>query len=415
MNRLFLVSILTLLLSAPVQSGYFLAVITDLQTYWPAAELEKPAYLQTIIDPVFNTRITRIVGDPGDLIPNLSGEVWADEQLRHGYSKRQPWNADGTMLYLDRHDPELWLDGNTYAPLFTRKDKPGTSLRWSTTEPRIMFYLGRDGNEHLGRWDVVANTSEELVDLRAYRDISFGEGEGNFTWDSRKVAVYGIRRSDDHPVIVVVDVVARSKGPDIDLSDLVELKNCTISPLGNYIVIGADLDGSGSDRIQVRSAATGAVLWEEERYGLPSHFDTQIDEQGDEVIVGVGKTAPYNGMVIKRRLADGAITVLVDQGYASHTSGRAIGRKNWVYVTYQLRDNSSWWPFRNEIVAVKLDGSRIERLGNLHAIDFDYLAESHGCPSPDGTRVIFASDWEHGDFPVQAYVIDLRDKVIPAR
>ncbi len=415
MEKILLVPIISLLLSGPGLTGFFLSVITDTDIYWPAPPCVKPAYLQPVTDPVFATRLTRIVGNPGEPIPNLPGEVWADEQLRHGYSKRQPWNADGTMLYLDRHDPELWLDGNTYRPLFTRKNKPGTSLRWSTVEPRIMFYLGRSGNEHLGRWDVVANSSEELVDLRAYQDISFGKGEGNFTWDSRRVAVNGIRRSDAHPVLFVVDVMAKTKGPDIDISALHELKNCTISPLGNYIVIGADLDGSGGDRIQVRSAATGAVLWQETHYGLPSHFDTQIDEQGDEVIVGVGKTAPYSGMVIKRRLADGAITALVDRSYASHASGRAIGRKNWVYVTYQIRDNTSWWPFRNEIVAVKLDGSRIERLGNLHAIKFDYLAESHACPSPDGTRVIFASDWEKGDFPVQAYVFDLRDKVIPAR
>ncbi len=404
--------IISLLLFGIASVGFILGVITDEQVYWPAPHLDKPGYLQTVIDPVFNTRITRIVGNPGEPIPNIAGEVWADDTLRHGYSKRQPWNADQSMIYLDRHDPELWLDGMTYQPLFTRKDKPGTSLRWSTVEPRIMFYLGRSGNEHLGRWDVVDNVAEELIDLRAYQDISFGEGEGNFTWDSSKVAISATRRNDGKKVVFTVDVVQKIKGADIDVSALVELKNCTISPLGNFIVIGADLDGSGSDRLQVRSAASGEVLWEEHEYGLPSHFDTQVDEQGDEVIVGVGKSDPYKGMVIKRRLLDGKITVLIDKGYASHTSGRCIKRKNWVYVTYQIRDNTSWWPFRNEIVAVKLDGSRIERLGNLHAIVFDYLAEPHGCPSPDGTRVMFASDWENGDFPVQAYVIDLRDKVI---
>ncbi len=46
--------------------------------------------------------------------------------------------------------------------------------------------------------------------------------------------------------------------------------------------------------------------------------------------------------------------------------------------------SSFWWSFRNEIVAVK----------------------------PDDSRVLFASDWENDDFPVQAYVIDLRDKII---
>ncbi len=409
--------ILSLLLFGISSVGFILGVITDDQVYWPASHMDKPGYLQTITDPTFGTKIIRIVGNPGEPIPNIPGEVWADNTLRHGYSKRQPWNANQSMIYLDRHDPELWLDGMTYQPLFTRKHKPGTSLRWSTVEPRIMFYLGRAGNEHLGRWDVIDNVAEELVDLRGYRDISFGKGEGNFTWDGSRAAICATRRSDGKKVIFIVDAADKTKGNDIDISGLTELKNCTISPLGNYIVIGADLDGSGGDRLQVRKATTGEILWQEYDYGLPSHFDTQIDEQGNEVIVGVGKSAPYKGMLIKRRLADGKINVLVDKGYASHTSGRCIKRKSWVYVTYQIRDNSSWWPFRNEIVAVKLDGSRIERLGNLHAIKFNhnYLAESHGCPSPDGTRVMFASDWEKGDFPVQAYVIDLRDKVARKR
>ncbi len=409
--------IISLLLLGISTVGFFLGVITDEQVYWPAPHLDKPAYLDSVTDPVFATNITRIVGNPGEPIPNLVGKVWATDTLRHGYSKRQPWNADQSMIYLDRHDPELWLDGRTYQPLFTRKDKPGTSLRWSTVEPRIMFYLGRSGNEHLGRWDVVDNVAEELIDLRAYKDISFGKGEGNFTWDDTRAAICATRRSYNKKVLFIVNGATRTKGADINVGSLNALKNCTLSPLGSYIVIGADLDGSGGDRIQVRNAATGEVLWEEHQYGLPSHFDTQVDEQGDEVIVGVGKSDPYKGMVIKRRLSDGKITVLVDKGYASHTSGRCIKRKNWVYVTYQIRDNNNWWPFRNEVVAVKLDGSRIERLGNLHAIKFNhnYLAESHACPSPDGTRVIFASDWEKGDFPVQAYVIDLRDKVIRKR
>jgi hypothetical protein len=104
----------------------------------------------------------------------------------------------------------------------------------------------------------------------------------------------------------------------------------------------------------------------------------------------------------------------MDKGYRSHTSDRYIKRKNWAYVTFQIRDNMAWRALRNEIVTVKLDGSRIGRLGNLHAIKYDYLAESHGCPSPDGTRIILARR-EKGSFPIQAYVIDARDKVIKKR
>ena len=97
---------------------------------------------------------------------------------------------------------------------------------------------------------------------------------------------------------------------------------------------------------------------------------------------------------------------------ADHTSGRNLNRPGWVFVTYQNREGSSHYPYYNELVAVKLDGTRTERITHLYAYDFDYVAESHGVPSPDGLKVMWASDWENNDFPVQAYVADYSDKVI---
>lgn len=386
---------------------------TDMKTYWPAPAFPKPGYLQTITDPTFGAKITRIVGNPGDSIPHVPGQVWPSKEGRHGYSKRQAWNADQSMIFLDRHDPYIWLDGNTYEVLFTRKfdkgnpDRPKKDIRWSHTEPNIMYYLiSAEGKCHLGKWDVVNDISTELFDLRMYKKCSFGMGEGNFTADGKKAAVYALR--DTTKVIFIIDVVNKTKGPDIEVT---ELDNCTLSSLGNYIVIDGDFAG-GSDRMQVRRASDGKVLWTESRYGVPSHFDVQLDQNGDEVVVGVGKSAPYNGRLIKRRLSDGKITVLVDKGYASHTSGRNIKRPGWVYVTYAVKDEPSHYPYQNEIVAVKLDGTRTERIGNVRSNSFTYVAEAHGSPSPDGLRVIFASDWDSGQFPIQAYIMDFRDKVL---
>ncbi|NCU03568.1 MAG: hypothetical protein GXC73_06225 [Chitinophagaceae bacterium] len=384
-------------------------LVVNQNTYWPAPQLAKPGYLQTVLDPVFGTKITRIAGDPGTALPNITGAVWASQQLRHNYSKIQPWNADQSMIFLNRHSPNLWLDGNTYQVLFTR-NKPGSHLLWSHTEPRIMYHTGSTGNNQLGKWDVVSNISTELIDLRAYSNCTFGEGEGNFNQDGTKVMIYGKRNSDNKQVMFITDVVNKTKGTDIEITDM---DNCTMSPSGNYIVVGF-----GNDEIKVIRVSDAVTLWSDNRYGLPSHFDVQVDQNNDEVIVGVGKTSPYNGHVIKRKVSDGTITTLVNKGYASHTSGRNIGRPGWVYVTYaNLSTNAAYLPYINEIVAVKLDGSRVERLGNIRVdkslftnSSDQYLAEAHGCPSPDGKRVIFASDWNKGDFPVQAYVIDFRGK-----
>ncbi|MGB2866953.1 MAG: T9SS type A sorting domain-containing protein [Bacteroidota bacterium] len=386
-------------------------LLTDSTTYWPASAVDKPEYLQSVTDPVFGTKITRIVGNPGDAIPNIPGAVWAAQQERHEYSKLSVWNCDQSMMYLNRHYPNLWLDGSTYEVLFTRT-KPSEYVLWSHTEPHVMYHTGKSGNCRLGKWDVVADIDSELVDLRAYSSCSFGESEGNFSWDGTKVAIYGKRIVDNKYVIFVVDVPTKTKGQDIEVANF---DNCTMSPKGNYVIITY-----GSDLIKVLHAADGTLAWLEYQYGLPSHFDVQIDQNGDEVIAGVGKTSPYNGLVIKRRLSDGVITALTRSGYASHTSGRNLKRPGWVFVTYQnLQTNEKYLPYINELDAVRLDGSRVERICNLRVNkylfptpDDQYIAEAHGCPSPDGLRVIFASDWNKGSYPVQAYVVDFRDKVV---
>jgi hypothetical protein len=393
-------------------------LLTNNTTYWPAPTMTKPDYLQPITDPTFGTKITRIVGNPGDPIPHLSGVAWPADQERHEYSKISVWNCDQSMMYLNRVYPNLWLDGNTYQVLFTRT-KPGENVLWSHTEPNMMYHTGPSVNCYLGKWDVVKNVDSNLVDLRAYSYCTFGESEGNFTWDGSKVAIYGLRISDGKYVIFVVDVVKRTKGPDInapvDFLGRPNLDNCTLSPRGTYI-IGND----NYDHLQVWRATDGTLVWSESQYGVPSHFDTQIDQNGDEVIAGVTKTSisgvANSGIVIKRKLSDGTITALTKSGYASHTSGRNLRRPGWVFVTFEEVYNV-YPPYTNEIDAVKLDGSRVERICNIRDNNATfqgdtYVDESHGCPSPDGLRIIFASDWNKGTYPVQAYVVDYRDKLI---
>ncbi|RUM40500.1 MAG: hypothetical protein DSY70_03430 [Desulfobulbus sp.] len=409
-----LIPVICFLLFTHAPSSIECDLLIDINKHWPAPTLSKPDYLQPVPDPVFGTTITRITGTPGEPIPNIANALWADKVLRHGYSKRQPWNSDMSMIFLDRHSPELWLDGNTYEVLFTRH-KPGSRVRWSHHEPEIMYYLfsSKNGQSSLGKWNVRADTTEQLVDLSGYTNVSFGKGEGNFTNDDTRVVINGTRVADGHEVLFIANISTQTKTEDIDMHGVaVDVQNSTISPLGNYIVITGDW-GLGPDRLQVRDAATGTILYTETERGMPSHFDVQVDQDGREVVAGVAKTKAYgvrSGTIIKRVLATGKISVIADFKYASHTSGRALGRPGWVYVTYQNR-STSYPPYINELVAVKLDGTRIERIAHLHAKKFNYLSESHGVPSPDGLRVMWASDWDREDYPIQSYIADFRDRV----
>jgi hypothetical protein len=73
--------------------------------------------------------------------------------------------------------------------------------------------------------------------------------------------------------------------------------------------------------------------------------------------------------------------------------------------------------YNGEILAVKLDGSgQVERFGHYHSTAKPYRAEAHPVPSPDGRRVLFASDWADdcgsgcgSKGVINAYVYDARD------
>src|SRR5205823_4229631 len=78
-----------------------------------------------------------------------------------------------------------------------------------------------------------------------------------------------------------------------------------------------------------------------------------------------------------------------------HISMRSIDRPGWAYVDYFQEDGKR---FSDEVVAVKLDGSKaVQRFAHKHSVfDKCYRCESHPAPSPDGRRILFASNWaEH--------------------
>jgi hypothetical protein len=343
--------------------------------------LARPEALVAFTDPGFGTRVQRITGDPGTAIDGLAGQRWG-AVVRHFYSKYSAWNADETLLILQNREPDdggerLFLDGQTYRPRFSRV-APG-DVRWDPLRPDWMAYL--DGDE-FGWWHVRDDRRERVARFPGYRRLSFGLGEGNLSWNGRWCVIVA-RNAAGRQVAFAFDARTQKKFPDLDLED-VRLDWASISPLGNYLVVDADAFTALEDNAQVydREGRKVGALWAE--YGRPSHYDLTVDENGDEVAVGVSKSRPDNGRVIKRRLRDGAITVLTAAGYASHTSTRNIRRPGWAFVTYQTND-ARWAPYLNEVTAVSLDGSlRVERWAHLHTFPQGYLTEAHAVPSPDG-------------------------------
>jgi len=362
-------------------------------------ETERPGYLEARADPVFGHVVTRITGDVGSPIAGVGGQ-WA-EVARHGYSKRAAWNADMSLLHLDRHQGEpgaLFLDGRTYAPLFASR-LSCTEARWHPLDPERMIYVR--GNE-LGSWRVREDATEILATFEGCDDLHIGPWEGNLSLDGRRIALYG--RRGERAVAFAYDLAGRVQYPDIPL-DGIEVDWVSVSASGDYLVINGTIDGGG-DRTRVFDLEGRPVgpTWEE--YGRPSHYDLTLDEDGEDIAVGVSQSHPNMGRVIKRRLRDGKATALTPGGFASHTSTRNTAQPGWAYVTYQTR-SENWPPFYDEVVAVKLDGSMtLRRLAHLRTRITDYESEAHAVPSPDGSRVLWACNWEAAEGrPIAAYVV----------
>src|SRR5206468_8077147 len=90
--------------------------------------------------------------------------------------------------------------------------------------------------------------------------------------------------------------------------------------------------------------------------------------------------------------SDLALTDPNNEAFASHISTRNVNRPGWAYVDYYVEDGKR---FSAEVIAVKLDGSQaVQRFAHEHsAFSGCYRCEPHASPSPDGRRIIFASNW----------------------
>lgn len=380
-------------------------LITNNNMYWPASALSTPGYLQTVTDPDFGTKITRITGDPGTAIPNVTGGIWGTT-ARHNYSKDPAWNADQSLLVLKTNkggsaapaNSMIFLDGSTYQVKFNT-DQWATEFRWHPTDPNNMVYIS--GNE-LGYWNPTTDTKTVITTFSDLTDCYFGPWEGNLSNDGKFVVI------QSGSIAFAYDMVNKVRYPNISIGRM-KLDWASISPLGNYVVLHGTVGGAWDNTRVYTKDGTLIQTWSEK--GQPSHYDMTVDSDGSEVAVGSARSAPYNGQVIKRRLSDGVKTQLVSAGYAYHTSTRCLNREGWAIVTYNYRNGYD--PYRNELCAVKLDGTRVERICHLYALDNSYDAEPQGCVSPDGLKVVFASNWESTSNPIQAYVVDFSDKVIP--
>jgi hypothetical protein len=440
----------------------FLPMVTDSMAVFPVPLVPQPQYTHAVIEPTFGTILTRIADDAGEPL-GLLGSWWAPV-ARHVYSKQQPWNSSMTLLSLDNtgsgFTPVL-LDGQGYQPV----EGPCSNYdhwdaRWhpKLIHAREQVNVNRTGNELM--WFDVSNcVKTRSWILPILSDYGLGSGEGNVSNSGRFVAIANQHQmvvvDMDPPPNVAPAYPFRRIGPvytfaacslDVARPDSGSVNNVSISPSGRYIDVkygGLAAAGSGMcdtlcdlhrifevdsglvirpHRMADASLRCGSFAARPNGWVYPlKHADMTLDpdDANEDVLIG-GRACPGStlGHVVKVRLRDGKVTSLTDptdEAAYSHGSARNVNRPGWFYVTYSRDPIYEGDRFFGEVVAVRTDGSgSVQRFGHYHSTAATYSAEAQAVPSPDGLRVVFASDWaDHvaGSPPppgARAFVFDAR-------
>lgn len=381
----------------------------------------RPAYLMPVTEntnPSFGTQITRITDQAAF---GSSSTV-----IRHHYSKTQPWNADGTRIMLTSRKQPL-LDGNDYHIVRPTNLFSPMMSRWSHKDPNKVFQAWAD-SLYVITLNPLDNSQTETV-LRTfpgYSDLSIGNAEGNLSIDDRLVALMGRKTTGPNGLndlyVIIYDIendaiLAESRFDNKFTSAADRIDWVSVSQSGNYVLFSWSAGGTGRDQgVEVYQVVDGVLTFQRQLTPAAAHGDIGYDSFGNEVYVQSDFEHEANPGVglSSYRLDNGArVTQLLEGGnnapwQAHHVSCRNYKRPGWAYISTQsqqanLSTNSK------EVLAVKLDGSlTVERFGWTHNHYLDYASEAHLVPNPNGTKIMFASNWDGTSTadPVYSYVAE---------
>lgn len=402
---IFFTTVLTLL-------GINSPFVYDSSTYPPDQQLTlvtmpsipRPEYLAPVKDPTFGTTITRVSDQVafGSTLP----------ELRHIYAKNQPWNADESYVILNYSFPAALLDGRTYQ--FIRWVRQPSQSVWSNVNPSYMYGTYANTNQFV-RLDIANGDAYTVLHtFSEYDQIFFGQGEGNLSINDQYAALFGLK--DGRVDVLVYDllndtVVSKKTQPSGTTlgAGKTAIGDMVMSQSGEYVIGTYSEEGSGDYQgVKLFDRSLNFVRQLALRGG--SHTDNCFDSSGSEVIL---RQHDNNSAIVSVQFSNGIETTILpaDQlNYSIHISCQNIRRPGWGYISEFAGNPVAKKANYNEVFAVKLDGSgTVQRFAHEHhSLNEAYERQPMGVPNHDGTKVLFASDWDNPSDPVYAYIAEFR-------
>ncbi len=355
--------------------------IWDINTV-PLTAPDKPAlsYLGNFDESYFGTRTTRISQTVDDY---------------HHYSKNGAWNADMSLIKLHKS----LLDPETYQVIDTIDDGSWRHRRrWSHTDPNIIYSTAGASSSTgalFQKYDVVTKIRQTIADYSGeFHDCNIGINEGNLSNDDRYAPLACATTSTSgYDTLVIVDAANGQEVSRMALAGL-DVDWLGMSQSGQYLVM--KLNGATHQVYDRNLTLVGDV-------GNGSHADLGMDENGTDYLVSV-----KGNSVHKAALPNGAkVAVLTFPAQISgHISCRNIQRPGYCYYSLRKKDDG----FHDISGSVLLDGanaSLTEVFSYTRSTGLTYRGEPKGTVSPDGSRMIFASDWMDQSGSVYSYVTEI--------
>ena len=348
--------------------------------------------------------------------------------LRHEYSRHDPFNCDCSLILLTDIAEGTW---GIYRTISLPYDQEGALVRtlefeeprWDPTSPRtiwatrdfVIFRIDVETGQNtvikdFGTDGVIGPILKAEPDL--YRITMKDEGEASL---DRRYWAFMLQGSNEDYRARHLFVWDRTEDRVVGLRKLAESESridwVGMSPKGSWVLIGADHDNGGA--LAGLVMADRALKQFHTLHYSTGHADVGIDTQGNEVIVMQNAQTDYVDLIpldpaVRSIPPEGAYegsghVRLVRLFYASDSpnglnSGVHVSCNfpGWCVISTHIEPGvkeMNW--LDRSIVLVQLDRARprVYNLAKVYGTCSAYWEETHASISADGSRVVWATNW----------------------
>ncbi|RJP35007.1 MAG: hypothetical protein C4536_01610 [Actinobacteria bacterium] len=396
----------------------------------PEPDISMPETGVTFTDACYSTLLTKVTEADG-----ING--------RHEYSRFDPFNADGSMILLVRDDGDFAVYRTASCPYNHAENRVAVTSameepRWDREDPGVLW--GLDGFQ-IVRDDVVSGERTVVKDFSSdpaiapllaaepdiYRITMREEGEASY--DRRYWACVLQGEEDDYRARYIF-CWDREADEVLGLYEVQpgesDIDWVGMSPLGNWVLIGG-MDGNSGNIVGLTMADRQLREFHRIDY-TTAHADVGLDADGNEVVVMQNSQTDNVDML---PLNHDTQPILEGQaGYAGtdripllqlfYDSESPDGFSSGVHIScnadgYCLvsthiepgADERNWLDRTNVLIRLDPRHPRAFYLSKIYNTTGEYWEETHGAMSNDGSRMVWACNWNRDPGCEEVFLLQL--------